>query len=259
MAFVTVGLQRLLPLASIGDGLLPSRRIRHALTLLGPAVSDIVILLGREHHPHDREPAVDVFGDGGGVDLSAERLELPAAARDGVLGSGGDGNDRSPSASTALAGHGEDIHVGGYAHVAHGALPGSRGAIALGPLIHHGDVLQDDVAVGPFLYAGLSPREEFGVGDTAAASLVGGLHGKNAQGDILVLRSSEQERVTIPVPAAYDFARRLSLTHAAHGRLTEELSQLLFQIFGIIGDGLLVILDLLVTSLGLGLVLDVPG
>ena len=65
--------------------------------------------------------------------------------------------------------------------------------------------------------------------------------------------------MTVPIPAAYDFARRLCVTHAAKGRLTEKLGQFLLQVLGVRGDSFLVILDLFVPRLGLGPILDVLG
>ena len=173
MAFVAVRLEWLLTFAAIGDGFLPGHRIRHALTLLGSAVGYFIVLLGGEHGPHDRQALVDVLGDGRGLDLHADGLDLPIRAGHRRLGAIGDGDHRRTSAGAALSGHGEDIHVCWDAHVAHGALPRGRHAIALGPLVDHGDVLQDDVAVGTAIDAGLGSGEEFGVGDTATAAFVG--------------------------------------------------------------------------------------
>ena len=257
MPFVAIGLQRLLSLASVGDGLLPSHWVGHALALLGPAVGDVVILLGRKHGPHDRQPLVDVLIDGSRVHLHTDVFDLAISPSHRGLGAVGDGDDRSASARTALSGHGEDIHVRRDAHIAHGALPGGGHAITLGTLIHHGDVLEDDVAVGALLDTTLGSGEKFGIGNAAATSLIGRLGGEDAQSDIFILRSGQEERVAIPVPAADDFARRLRVPDAAEGRLAKKFGELLFQVLGVIGDGLLVILDLLVACLGLRLVLYV--
>ena len=147
------------------------------MTLLGPAVRDLVVFLGRKHGPHDRLTPVDVLGDGPRIDLDVRALDLASAEAHGGLGSRGDRGDRSAAARAALAGHGEDIHVRLDTHVAHGAFPRRRHAIPLGPLVHHGDVLQDDVAVRPLLETALHAGEKLGVGDTAAATFVGRLHG----------------------------------------------------------------------------------
>ena len=159
MTFVAVRLQRLLAFARIRDGLLPGRRIRHAFPLLGPAVGDLIVLLGGEHRPHDREATVDVFRDIRRVDLHVGGLDLTSAAGDGVLGARGERGDRSTPAGAALASHGQDIHVRRDAHVAHGTLPGGGGAVTLGTLVDHGNILQDHVSIGPTIHTGLGPGE----------------------------------------------------------------------------------------------------
>ena len=172
MRSVAVDLERLLALAPVGDGLLPSGRIGHALALLGPTVGDVIVFLGGEHGPHDRLTPIDVFGYGRRFDLDVRALDLASAEAHGGLGARGDGRDRCAAAGAALAGHGEDVHVRLDAHVPHGALPGGGDAIALGALVDHGDVLEDDVAVGPLFETGLHAGEKLVVGDAAAAAFV---------------------------------------------------------------------------------------
>ena len=122
---------------------------------------------------------VDIFINGPGIDLDADGLDLPISAGDRRLGAVGDGHDRGASARAALSSHGENIHVCRDAHIAHGALPGGRHAIALGALVDHGDVLQDDVSIGSLLDAALGPGEELGVRDSATTAFVGRLDGKD--------------------------------------------------------------------------------
>ena len=95
-------MQPVLPFARIRDGLLPGRRIRHAFPLLGPAVGDLIVLLGGEHRPHDRLTAVDILRHGTRIDLDVRALDLASAEAHGGLGARGDGRDRGTAAGAAL-------------------------------------------------------------------------------------------------------------------------------------------------------------
>ena len=63
--------------------------------------------------------------------------------------------------------------------------------------------------------------------------------------------------MSAPIPASHDLTRRLRLPHAAQLRRAEKAGELRLEVFRVLRDRLLVVLDLLVARLDLRLVLGV--
>ena len=174
----------------VGDGLHaggPFGPVGDVFSFGGAFVGGVVEVGGGEERPHDRDAIVDEFCELADIDfVFGEDVEFFAFAPNVAADVFEKKREAGAAAHSGIAGHGEEIHIRRHAELAHATFGGGRSAIAFGALVDHGDVGDDDVAIGAGFDIVARALAVGGFGDAFdAAFLVGELVGFDGDADEL--------------------------------------------------------------------------